>query len=309
MNYCQNKIKKVLIVGLGGVGTVYADIISHNPNVDLRILVDNNRLQQYQNNPRQLNNNICNFKYILPTDKFAPNLIIITTKSSGLINAIKNIAPFVKENTFILSFINGISSENILAKYFPEKQIFHSYIICHTITRHGNNITHDGITKVVWGDKNNNQQKINILKKFFDTTSINNELSENITKSLWEKFCFNCCVNQISAITGYTFKEIWDDKNCLSLIKEISMEINSVAKASGLYDVNLVESTLKNLNKMIPTGKTSMLQDIENNKIPEYELFSAEVIKLAEKLNIEVPQNKTIYKKLINTLKEKRILV
>ena len=164
MNYCQHKIKKVLIVGLGGVGTVYANIITHNQNIDLRILVDNTRFQKYKKNPRQLNGKTCNFKYILPTDSFSPDLIIIATKSNGLLNAIQNIKKFVKKNTFIISFINGLSSEKILADYFKEEQIFHSYIICHTITRCDNNVVHDGITKVVWGDKNNNQEKIKILE-------------------------------------------------------------------------------------------------------------------------------------------------
>lgn len=309
MNYCQNKIKNVLLIGLGGVGTVYANIINNAPNINLKILADNERLQKYLNTPRTLNNKICDFKYITPTEDFSPDLIIIATKSNGLDNAITLINSFVKENTFIISFINGLSSEKNLAKHFSEKQIFHSYIICHTITRNGNNVEHDGITKVVWGDKNNNPEKTNILKEFFKETSIDNELSTDIIKSLWEKFCFNCCVNQISAITGYTFEELWNNQDCLSQINNISSEINQIAKASGLKDIDLVKSTINNLHKMIPTGKTSMLQDIENNRLPEYELFSAEVINFAKSLNIDVPCNKKLYNELIETLKQKRILL
>lgn len=308
MNYCQNKIKNVLIVGLGGVGTVYANIINQNPNINLKILVDNDRLEKYLKSPRTLNNKVCKFEYISPSEKFNPELIIIATKSNGLNKAINIIKPFVKESTFILSFINGLSSEKELASHFNEEQIFHSYIICHTITRNGNNVEHDGITKVVWGDKYNNLEKINLLKNFFQETNIDNECSTNIIKALWEKFCFNCCVNQISAITGFTFEELWNSQDCLSKMELISTEINIIAHASGLKDIDLVNSTINNLHKMIPTGKTSMLQDIENDRIPEYDLFSAEVIRLAHKFNINIPENKKLYQELKEYLNKKGLL-
>lgn len=308
MNCCQKMIKNILIFGLGGVGTVYADLISKNPNVNMKILVDNERLLKYNQSPRLLNNLPCKFEYITQNEKFHPDLIIIATKSTGLNTAINMIKPFVDSNTLIMSFINGISSEQLLSEHFNPKQIIHSYIICHTITRNGNNITHDGITKVVWGDKHNNIANINLLKNFFKVSNIDNELADNIIKSLWEKFCFNCCVNQISAITGYTFEQMWNNQDCLQLMHKISEEINTLAQSYGLKDINLIESTRKNLDKMIPEGKTSMLQDIENNRIPEYELFSAEVIKLAKLRDIPVTQNQKLYDTLIEKLKQKKLL-
>ena len=202
-----------------------------------------------------------------------------------------------------MSFINGISSERILQEYFNPEQILYSYIICHTITRNGNNILHDGVTTGVWGDKNNDMSKTVVIKKFFEETKIDNKLSKNILNSLWEKFCFNCCVNQISAVTGFNFEQIWNSQECLSLIKNISNEINQIALKEGLTGIDLVKSSLENLYKMIPEGKTSMLQDIENNRTPETDLFGAEVLRLAEKHNLTVPYNKNLYYDVLNMTK------
>lgn len=308
MNYCQNKIKNVLIIGLGGVGTVYANLISKNQDVNLRILVDEQRLLKYENSPRLLNNIPCKLQYITPKDSFNPDLIIIATKSNGLNNAIQLIKSYVNKDTIIMSFINGISSEETLSKYFEAEQILHSYIICHTITRIENNIIHDGITKVVWGDKNNNPANIKRVKNFFDDSNIIYELSDNIIKSLWEKFCFNCCVNQISAIKGYTFEQISNDKECLALIEDISKEINMLAISYGLNDINLVQSTFKNLKEMLPQGKTSMLQDVENGRKPEIELFGEEVLKRSQKQKLNLQKNKKLFEKLKSTLKQKQLL-
>ena len=212
MSCCQNCIKKVLLTGLGGVGTVYANLINKNKNIEFKVLVDKTRLEKYKKEPRLLNGEPCEFEFITPDEEFNPDLVIISTKSTGLYDAIKNLKNFVDKKTIIMSFINGISSERILQEYFKPEQILYSYIICHTITRNGNNVLHDGVTTVVWGDKNNDMSKKVVIKKFFEETKIDNKLSKNILNSLWEKFCFNCCVNQISAVTGFNFEQIWNSQ-------------------------------------------------------------------------------------------------
>ena len=303
MSCCQNCIKKVLLTGLGGVGTVYANLINKNKNIEFKVLADKTRLEKYKKEPRLLNCEPCKFEFITPEDEFKPDLVIISTKSTGLYDAIKNLKNFIDKKTIIMSFINGISSERILQEYFKPEQILYSYIICHTITRNGNNILHDGVTTVVWGDKNNDMSKTVVIKKFFEETKIDNKLSKNILNSLWEKFCFNCCVNQISAVTGFNFEQIWNSQECLSLIKNISNEINQIALKEGLTGIDLVKSSLENLYKMIPEGKTSMLQDIENNRTPETDLFGAEVLRLAEKHKLTVPYNKNLYYDVLNMTK------
>lgn len=303
MSCCQNCIKKVLLTGLGGVGTVYANLINKNKNIEFKVLADKTRLEKYKKEPRLLNGEPCEFEFITPEDEFKPDLVIISTKSTGLCDAIKNLKNFVDKKTIIMSFINGISSERILQKYFNPEQILYSYIICHTITRNENNVLHDGVTTVVWGDKNNDISKTVVIKKFFEETKIDNKLSNNIINALWEKFCFNCCVNQISAVTGFTFEQIWNSQECLSLIKNISNEINQIALKEGLTGIDLVKSSLENLYKMIPEGKTSMLQDIENNRTPETDLFGAEVLRLAEKHKLTIPYNKNLYYDVLNMTK------
>ncbi len=303
MSCCQNCIKKVLLTGLGGVGTVYANLINKNKNIEFKVLADKTRLEKYKKEPRLLNGEPCEFEFITPEDEFKPDLVIISTKSTGLCDAIKNLKNFIDKKTIIMSFINGISSERILQEYFNPEQILYSYIICHTITRNGNNVLHDGVTTVVWGDKNNDMSKTVVIKKFFEETKIDNKLSKNILNSLWEKFCFNCCVNQISAVTGFNFEQIWNSQECLSLIKNISNEINQIALKEGLTGIDLVKSSLENLYKMIPEGKTSMLQDIENNRTPETDLFGAEVLRLAEKHKLTVPYNKNLYYDVLNMTK------
>lgn len=301
MNYCQNseKIKKVLLVGLGGVGTVYANLINHNSYVDLRVLVDDERLKKYLETPRKLNGVDCEFNYILPTEKFLPDLIILATKSDGFSDVVRLIKPFVQPYTILMSLSNGITSEDLLEQNYNNNNVIHSFVICHTISRDKNNVTHDGVTNIVWGHKHNDKNIISVIKQFFDDCNIENTLSTNILKDMWKKFCFNCCVNQISALKNYTFAQIREDDDCMELIKKISNEIQSIAEKIGIKGLDLQRYSVEKLYEMLPDAKTSMLQDFENNRIAEVDLFSNVVVQLAEKYSINVPYNKKLYNELM----------
>lgn len=301
MNYCQNleKIKKVLLVGLGGVGTVYANLISQNSCVDLRVLVDDKRLKNYLETPRKLNGVDCEFNYILPTEKFLPDLIILATKSDGFSDVVRLIKPFIQSYTILMSLSNGITSEDLLEQNYNDNCVIHSFVICHTISRDKSNITHDGVTNIVWGHKYNDKNIISVLKRFFDDCNIVNTLSVNVVKDMWEKFCFNCCVNQISAVKNYTFAQIRQDEDCMELIGNISNEIQLIAEKIGIKGLDLFKYSLENLSEMLPDAKTSMLQDFENYRIAEVDLFSNVVVQLANKYSIDVPYNKQLYNELM----------
>ncbi|MCM1265966.1 MAG: ketopantoate reductase family protein [Candidatus Gastranaerophilales bacterium] len=301
----MDKIRNVLICGLGGVGCIYAHKLLQNKNINLKILVDNERYNRYRQTPRLINGIKYEFEYILPNNKdFKPDLIIITIKNSGLKETIHNIENFVSDNTIILSFINGVTSETELAKVYGEDKLLYSYVICHTIFRKCSNIEHDGVTKVVFGSRQANDHKVDIVKKLFDESGLNYEIPSDMYKSLWLKFSLNCCVNQLSAITGKTFKELWESPKCLDVMNGICQEIQKIAKKEGITDTSdFWDITLSNLHSMLPEGKTSMLQDMEAKIKPETELFGGTVIKLGQKHNIDTPINKMMYD-LISILSE-----
>ena len=86
-------MENVIICGLGAVGLTYA--MKFRDKCTLKILVDNERLKRYTESKPVFNGIEQNFEYILPSDKFDADLIIITTKAQGLKSAIQNIKNIV----------------------------------------------------------------------------------------------------------------------------------------------------------------------------------------------------------------------
>ena len=298
----MNEIKNILICGLGAIGSIYAEKISEFDNTNLKILVDENRLKKYSNNPIIYNNKTLNLTYTLPdTTSYKADLILISTKADGLMWACENIRNFIHENTIILPLLNGIESEEILAKLYGWNRVLNAYVICHSSMRNQNYITHDGINTIFFGTKfPQYQNNIQTLKKYFDKVGINYETPNDIVYSQWKKFALNACANPLTAIYGFTFGEALKNKKFMTESIEIIKEVQQIAKAEGVNNTeNLLKDTLEALNSMLPEGKTSMLQDIEAGKKTEIDIFSGTIIKLGKKHNIPTPFNEKVLNKIL----------
>ena len=124
----MREIKKVLICGIGAIGSIYADKINRYDKENLRALVDKSRLEKYKKSPKIFNGKPLDLNYILPEEQgYEADLIIIATKADGLDDAIKNIKNFVGENTIIMSLLNGVFSEERIAEKYGWKHTLLSY--------------------------------------------------------------------------------------------------------------------------------------------------------------------------------------
>lgn len=305
----MNKIENILICGIGAIGSIYADKIQKSTK-NLRVLVDKNRLEKYKNNPIIFNDRELNFNYILPDDKtFKADLIIIATKFDGLNDVIRNMENFVKEDTIILSLLNGVTSEKIIAAKYGCDKILYSYFIGHSAVRTGRNIIHDDINTIVFGSENPNDIKnVQLVKNLFDEIGINYTIPEDIIHSLWLKYMLNVSSNQTTAILGFTFGEMMSNKNCMNLAKNVMKEVQLIAKAEGVNNTEtMIDETVAHIKTMIPEGKTSMLQDVEAGRKTEVEMFAGTIIDYGKKHNIPTPYNQ-ILKEMLDAIYEKSLV-
>ena len=112
----------------------------------------------------------------------------------------------------------------------------------------------------------------------------------------------NVAANQATAILRLTFGEMLANDKCMEFAINLMKEVQAVAKAEGVRNTDImIEETIENLHKMIPEGKTSMLQDVEAGRKTEVDMFAGTVVRMGEKYGIATPYNKTI-KELIEII-------
>ena len=301
----MKEIKKVILCGLGAIGTIYADKLEKFDAKNLKVLVDESRYERYSKNPVIFNGRALNFEYVLPSEEgFKADLIILATKFAGLKDAIKNIKNFVKEDTVILSLLNGVTSEDIIADVYGKDKMLYSYFIGHSSVRCGNSVTHDGVNTIVFGAENNLSENVVAVKNFFDKVGINYKIPDDIKRSMWLKFMLNVSANQPTAILRMTFGDMFENTHFMKFAENIMREVQSVAKAEGVRNTEtMVDEALKHLMTMTPEGKTSMLQDVEAGRKTEVDMFAGTVIELGKKHGISTPYNK-ILREMIGIIEE-----
>ena len=301
-------IKNVLICGIGAVGSIYANKIQNYDAENLRVLVDKKRYERYIKNPTIFNGKELNFNYILPDDNnFKADLIIIATKYDGLFDVIENIKNFVQDDTVIMSLLNGVTSEKIIAQTYGREKLLYSYFIGHSAVRTGRNIVHDDVNTIVYGSENSADfDNVQRVKKYFERVGINYKIPEDIIHSLWLKFMLNVAANQTTAILRFTFGEFLENDKCMEFAINLMKEVQLIAKAEGVKNTDvMIDETISHLHTMIPDGKTSMLQDVEAGRKTEVEMFAGTVIKLGLEHGIATPYNK-IVKEMIEIIQKQQ---
>lgn len=278
---------KVVLIGLGAVGLTYA--VKLRDKCDLYILADEVRLGRYRENKPVFNGVEQEFNYILPTNKFNADLIIIATKFPGLKSAIKSIKNFVSEKTRIISLINGISSEEKISEVYPNARVLKSYFIGHSAVRRANFVKQDGVGEIVI-------EHDDFTERFFTKAGINYSVPDDIDYAMWLKFAFNSYANPISAILNMNFGELKNNKTLKEFAKNVISEVRRIAKKKGIKNTNRLErEAIQSLDKMCNEGMTSMHQDILSRRPTEIDIFAGEIISLGKKHGVKTPYNQILY--------------
>ncbi|URZ06894.1 ketopantoate reductase family protein [Clostridium felsineum] len=293
-----NRINNISIVGMGAVGCAFGKkLYDLNPE-NFKVIVDDKRKERYIKNGFRINGVKYDFKYVSPSDDLEKDdLIIIAVKYSQLKEAMDQIRNYVGENTIILSFLNGISSEEEIGKVYGMDKLLHSFCAVDAV-RKGNEVYTSDKGKVIFGQKENENkyEKIELVKKLFNSAKINYEVPDNIVYAMWSKFMLNASINPVSALLKANYRVFQENKYARDIMLSVMMEVIKLSEKIGInLKIEETNKWLKVLDQCEPQGKTSMYQDILMGRKTEIDMLSGVVCNLGEKYGIDTPVSKTLF--------------
>ncbi len=303
----MSDITKVLVIGLGAIGSIYAAKLKQYDQNCVRVLVDQSRLERYKSNGIMLNGVRHDFEYVLPeSNGDKADLVLIATKADALPEAINAVESFVHDETVILALLNGITSEELIAERYGWDRVLHSYFIGHGSTRSRNNVTFDGVGRIVFGEANAHgpTPRVENVCRFFDQAGIDYEVPDDILFSQWCKFVVNVGINQASAILRASYGDFQRSERAYAIVVDLMQETVLIAQKMDINNSDALLPWAENFIRNMPSAfKSSMLQDIEARKKTEVDLFGGAVCALGEKYSVPTPQN-AMFLKLIKALEE-----
>lgn len=304
----MRKIQSVAFIGVGAIGAVYSMQLANCKDIQFSVLVEEDRLTRYRQQDFTINNENIQFPFKLIRNQ-PVDLVIIAVKNGELLEVIRQIAPVVSSETIILSLLNGVSSEEHLRSAFPQSIVLPCMCIGIDAVRVGTTITYSNLGKIVFGDDTEERKsEVLAVKQVFDNASIPYQVSNDINREIWWKFMFNVGINQTSAILRATYQIFQQVPSARDWMEAAMFEVVAISKHVG---VSLTEQDVLEFREILtrfhPEGKTSMLQDVEQQRQTEVEYFAGTVCKLGEKYGVATPINEQLYA-IIRTIDEMNAL-
>lgn len=299
----KKEIKTVAFIGLGALGTNFAYYMNERmPKGSVQIILDEARKKRYQQEGIYYNDQLCDFTYISEYDVAQPvDLAIFCTKFGGLQSAMKQMERHIDEHTLILSAINGISSEEVLAQMYPQENIVYCVAQGMDATKWGNHISCAHIGELCIGDAymGKQQSQIECIHEFFKSIQFPHTIKDDIRHHQWSKFMYNVGLNQVIAIHNGTYATVQGDNEARKEMIRAMEEVLLISKKEGidLREAELQE-WLRLTDELSPDGKPSMAQDVEARRYSEIDLFSGTVLQFAQKYRLNVPMNEYLYQKI-----------
>lgn len=289
----------ITIIGMGALGILYGDILTASLGRDaVTFLADERRIQKYRQEGVYCNGVKCDFK--MSSQAEPADLLIFAVKGNSLNDAIKSAENAVTENTIILSLLNGISSEEILANHFRKGHIIHCIAQGMDAVKLGNKLTyfHKGELRIGTPDPAL-MPYVTQAAELLKSANVPYVIEEDILHRLWGKWMLNVGVNQVVMVNEGTYGTVQKPgeprDTMLAAMKEV-ITLSEYAK-TGVTEDDLT-SYVTLLDSLNPDGMPSMRQDGIARRYSEVDLFAGTVIKKAAHYGLSVPVNQMLYEKV-----------
>ncbi|MBC8303654.1 MAG: 2-dehydropantoate 2-reductase [Pelagibacterales bacterium] len=264
-----------------------------------------------------------NFKFNVTDDPKTLDVqdyIFISVKAHSISTIVDNLSPIISDQTSIISTVNGLpwwyfyksnTGTSLDNKYIesvdPNGKIWNTFkperaIGC--VVYPACEITEPGVIKHNEGERFSlgepDGTKSARLKKIADLLiagGLKVPQKKNLRDEIWIKLWGNCSFNPVSALTNKTLDEIGNDKELISLVRKLMEECKLVGERIGAKFNVSIDDRIKGAISVIG-HKPSTTQDLNSGKPLEIDPIIGSIIELANKLNIETPNLKSVNSRL-----------
>jgi 2-dehydropantoate 2-reductase len=297
------EITRCMVIGAGAVGASLGQQLWRTHGSKVFVGAEAERARRYQDEGFLVNGEL--WKPEISSGEKAVDLVIIAVKHHQFHAVLPLIDRVLGSDTQVLSLLNGLTSEQILIDRYSLQHVVYGFTYGQDAVRDGNNIIYRTQGRVVIGEQKNNAAsltgRIERIKAFFEDAGIPVEIPEDMIRKMWWKLMVNVGMNQVSALYHAPYADFQRPGPVFDRMNALMQEVITVSKYfEGPLSQNDLDAWYTVLETMNPSGKTSMLQDVEAHRKTEVELFSGEIVAKAEICGIEVPENRRMLEELHN---------
>lgn len=300
------KIETVAVLGAGAVGSYIIWGLCEKESVRLGVIAEGARAERLKKEGCLINDVRYRPAVWTPEEAHGVDLLIVALKYGVLPGALSSIQKAVGENTVVMSLMNGIDSEEIIAEKIGREHIVDSLI---KIASHkegdGYYFDPERTIGIILGESKTpyKSERIAAIDALFSESKIRYTITGHITEEIWSKFRLNVCNNLPQAILGAGVGCYKDSAHMKAISDGLKRELEAIAVAKGI-DMDIIAKASTQGTPAPSSARFSTLQDLDAGRHTEIDMFSGALMRLGKELGIPTPYNEYTYH-MIKALEEK----
>ena len=300
---------KILVFGLGALGTVYSCLLKNTGHeitgIDRESTVSSIRKQGvnvsgiWGEHSTYLDKEVSDSADLI-SEEF--DLIILTVKSYETLEAASKIKDLMSQNTYLMLAQNGYGNYEAANRHIESNKIILGRVIfgAETIEAGSSKVTVIADDVILGSPKKLIESDVlGEFARIFSAAGIPTRFSEDVMKYVWGKIIYNSALNPLGAILEVNYGKLAELEESRQLMNGIVEEIFAVLSAIGQETLWPDASSYLQAfygQMLPPTAEhhASMLQDIQRGRKTEIDALNGAVVKLGKQYGIDTPVNSFI---------------
>ena len=300
------KIQSVAVLGAGAVGSYVIWGLSHKKDIRLGVIAEGERADRLKKGGCRINDEVYRPEVWSPQEAENVDLLIVSLKYGSLPEALESIKTIVGEHTTVMSLMNGVDSEELIAEQVGDDKVLRSLIkVASHKEENGYYFNPETTLGIIFGELAApfDSGRVQAIESLFADTGIHFRSTEFIREEIWGKFRLNVCNNLPQAILGAGVGCYSDSTHMKAISDGLRRELEQIALAKGI-DMSKMAGTSGRGSAVPASARYSTLQDLDAGRHTEIDMFSGALMRMGEELGIPTPYNEYTYH-MIKALEEK----
>ncbi|MEU5624579.1 MULTISPECIES: ketopantoate reductase family protein [Streptomyces] len=197
----------------------------------------------------------------------------------------------------VLSLQNGVHKDAVLRGRLTDEQVLGGVCFISAFIEEPGVVRHNSaLQKVILGPYRPGRSATSrsVLAAFRDA-GIEAEASDDIERTIWEKFVFLVGLSATTATVRGPIGVVRSNEQSRRLLLDVMAETVAVARACGVrLDSDFAGDRLDFCDTLPAAMTSSLHNDLENGNRLELPWLSGGVVDLADRLGVPVPRNRTV---------------
>lgn len=292
--------KMISLIGLGVVGAPLANSLFRKYKSDFSLLSSEEFVGTLTDSDLYMNGELFNPNIISRKDQLHKGIgvVFVCVKNYHVENAIRFLHQVIDEKTVIVPLQNGVYSYERFSREFPRNVVLEGFA-------QGPNTQIFGGCSFIYqkpgmfhlgSSTEENKQVAKDVCRIMNDAGVVVYYNDDIRYQTWKKLMLNVAGNALTALTGIDYCLLEKSKESKHVLTEAMEEFIEVAKTKNItLSKQDIDDIFNYYYSFKVPKKTSMLEDVTNNRPTENKYLAGYICELARRENIQTPYIDCLY--------------